>query len=233
VQEYVEIGSGGLIEKENLVEFHLLYSGPLHSAGYEQQRKEKHAIRKVFHSQLRYLWQSNRNLRRLAQMMGAGFYMQRGQPAIIPGVRSEQDTIAFGLAETAKNWNRSGFNFMPLVTGDLCLRCSLDILFLRMEERNYVLQGGDIDGRLKILFDSLRMADNASELPAGVKPENDEEPFFCLLQNDDLISEVRVNADQLLLLPGTKERDKHDVYLQIAVSLNTTTKLTQTGWAFE
>jgi hypothetical protein len=62
-EEYVEIGSGEPIGSENLVEFHLLYSGPLHSAGQENPRKEKHAIRKVFHSQLRRLWETHPNLR--------------------------------------------------------------------------------------------------------------------------------------------------------------------------
>jgi hypothetical protein len=63
-----------------------------------------------------------------------------------------------GALEIAKDWNQYGFKFLPLVTKKVCLRCSLDILFLRAEERNYVLQGGDIDRRLTVLFDALRIA---------------------------------------------------------------------------
>jgi hypothetical protein len=70
VETYYEVGSGVPIESENLVEFHLLYSGPLHSERYESQRKEKHAIRKVVHSQLRHLWKTHPNLKELAEGFG-------------------------------------------------------------------------------------------------------------------------------------------------------------------
>jgi len=238
VHKYVEIGSGEPIESENLVEFHLLYSGPLHSAGSANPRKEKHAIRKVFHSQLRHLWMSNSNLRRMADMIGRSAYAEEINEQLrkgeIPSAAdlSEEDAIQKGLLTWGKNWNRNGFNFLPLVAREFCLRCCLDILFLRVEDRNYVLQGGDIDGRIKILFDSLRMADSASELPPGAVPEADENPFFCLLENDDLISEVRVNTDRLLNLPGVREVSKSDVYLQITVRLNPTMKV-EHSWAFE
>jgi len=224
--EFVEIGSGVPIASEGLVEFHLLYSGPLHSTGYENPRKEKHSIRKVFHSQLRHLWETHPNLRERAQGEGEiGITMETA--AAMP----KAELFQRGVRGLGANWSRGGFNFVPLVTRKHCLRCGLDILFLRAEERNYVLQGGDIDGRLKILFDALRMAD-AGEFPEGAAPEADEEPFFVLLQNDDLISEVHVVTDRLLNLPGVKTVDKHDVYLQITVRLNPTVNRAET-WMFE
>src|SRR6266567_6989555 len=226
IQSYVEIGSAGPPDKENLVEFHLLYSGPLHSAGKESPRKEKHNSRKVFHSQLRHLWETHSNLRERVEGEGEIGMTREAAAALPPG-----ELFQRGARELGSKWNRGGFNFLPLVTRKLCLRCGLDILFLRAEDRNFVLQGGDIDGRLKILFDFLRMAD-VGELPAGATPEADEEPFFVLLQNDDLISEVRVNTDRLLNLPGVKTVDKHDVYLQITVRLNPTVNRADT-WMFE
>src|SRR5258708_9112041 len=183
VQSYVEIGSAGPIEKENLVEFHLLYSGPLHSAESEVQRKEKHAIRKVFHSQLRHLWETHPNLRDRAMGM-AEIGMTQEEYAVFYA-QSSGECFQRGVAQIASNWNLNEFNFLPLVTKKVCLRCSLDILFLRAEERNYILQGGDIDRRITTLFDALRIARQASELPIGAKPEEHEEPFFCLLENDD------------------------------------------------
>ena len=86
------------------------------------------------------------------------------------------------------------------------------------------------DGRLKALFDALRIAESG-ELPLKAIPEADEEPFHCLLQDDKLISEVRVNTGQLLKLPDAKPLDKHDVYLQITVRLNST-QMSQWSWAF-
>jgi hypothetical protein len=64
---FVVYGSQEPIEAENLVEFHLLYSGQLHSAG---RPTEKHAIRRIFHSQLRQLWGTNSNLKEMVARYG-------------------------------------------------------------------------------------------------------------------------------------------------------------------
>lgn len=221
MQEYIEIGSGDPIEEDNLVEFNLLYSGQLHVAS---RPREKHAIRKVFHSQLRQLWVTHPNLSEIAVF--------RGVPSENPEGLSREDFARRGLKQIAANWNRCGFNFLPLVTEQLCLHCALDILFLRREEKNYILQSGDIDGRLKTLFDALRIVDKKDELPPRAAPEQDEDPFFCLLQDDKLISEVHVKTGPLLMLPDTKIADKHDVYLQIGVRLNPTQRVHE-AWAFE
>jgi hypothetical protein len=48
--------------------------------------------------------------------------------------------------------------YIPLIRKSLHLACALDIQFLRHEEPGLlVLQGGDLDGRLKTLFDAMRM----------------------------------------------------------------------------
>ena len=70
------------------------------------------------------------------------------------------------------------------------------------------------------------MQRDANELPPRTVPDTDETPFFCLLEDDDLISEVSVNSGQLLMLPGSNVIDKADVYLQITVRLNAT----MIGW---
>jgi integrase len=54
-----------------------------------------------------------------------------------------------------------------------------------------LIKSGDIDGRLKTIFDALRMPKNLDET-ARQKPQDDEDPFFCLLEDDKLISEIRV-----------------------------------------
>ena len=200
------------------MEFHLLYAGKLHVNG---SVKEKHAIRQALHPQLRRLWMTTANLRRKAVFEGTRAHNDaRMKDDSLPLSLPEDEAISKGFDAMGWNWNKNNFAYVPLVTSDVTLRCSLDILFLRAEEKSYILQGGDIDGRLKTLFDGLRMHRNASELPYGA--EGDEQPFFCLLENDDLISEVRVNASQLLLLPGTQAIDPADVYLQITVRLNPT-----------
>jgi hypothetical protein len=88
-----------------------------------------------------------------------------------------------------------------------------------VEQSNYVMQGGDLDGRLKTLFDALRLPDNVAEA-GGVGPGEDENPFFCLLQDDKSISEVSVTTDQLLVLPHEREVKPNDAFLVIHVQIN-------------
>jgi hypothetical protein len=76
--------------------------------------------------------------------------------------------------------------------------CSLDILFLRPDYPGEVIKSGDIDNRLKTLFDALRIpGPDANEL-GGCLPEADEDPLYCLLEDDALITEVAVKTDVLL-----------------------------------
>jgi hypothetical protein len=58
---------------------------------------------------------------------------------------------------------------------------------------------GDLDNRLKILFDALRMPKpNSKELPPNAVPDDTEHPFFCLLEDDALITRVSIESDRLL-----------------------------------
>ena len=236
IQSYVEVGSAGPIDKEHLVEFHLLYEGPLHTDRSDKSRSQKHQIRRVFNRQLRRLWYTQPNLRRMACMQGWTAYAMdwtaktggEGSPPPI----TELEQIRWGTESFAKRWERCGVSFLPLVTPDLCLRCSLEILFLRMEERDWILQGGDIDGRVHVLFDALRMFRDCNDKPNGLTFGDGEFPMFCLLQDDTRGSDVSIDTGQLLLLPDKEIADEHDVYLQITVRLNPV-QHSQYGWVFE
>jgi hypothetical protein len=81
------------------------------------------------------------------------------------------------------------------------------------------MQGGDLDGRLKTVFDALRLPDNKAETNDAT-PTADEDPFFCLLQDDKLISEVSVTTDELLVLPNERQVKPNDAFLVIRVQIN-------------
>src|SRR5438105_10912291 len=98
------------------------------------------------------------------------------------------------------------------------LICSIDILLLRPDPPGKVLVSGDIDNRLKTLFDALRLPKGAQELVGYDKPEVDEKPFFCLLEDDSLITHVSVETDVLLQPTGTRF-DINDTRIVIAVRL--------------
>jgi len=119
-------------------------------------------------------------------------------------------------------YERCGYRFVPLIGGAFGAGtetvCALDILFLRRDPpgRGLVVTGGDIDNRIKVLFDALRLPENCDEL-RGLPRGEDEWPFFCLLENDNLITDVKVTTDQLLT-PLESDENINDVQLVIHVT---------------
>jgi hypothetical protein len=133
---------------------------------------------------------------------------------------TDAERFDFGIKATGMKWSRAGYEFVPLVTDDMALRCSLHVLLLRPEiGQKYILQRGDVDGQIKTLFDALRMPKNLDET-GKVAPQADESPFFCLLEDDRLITEVRVTTDRLLLLPNKPNVEPNDCFAIIYVKLN-------------
>lgn len=169
------------------MEFRLQYEGSLPAKDSSTGvKKTKHAIRKVIHKQLAELWKS-------AELQE------------LHNHRSAPDTLTY--AETIGNqFSVGAFKFVPFITEKLRLVCTLDILFLlRREDADSLISkpkdvyGGDLDNRLKILLDALRIPNNEDELPSGAHPDSVEQPYFyCLLQDDSLITKFQVEADKLL-----------------------------------
>jgi hypothetical protein len=94
--------------------------------------------------------------------------------------------------------------------------CSIDILFLRRDEPGNLLKsGGDIDNRLKVLFDGLRLPQTKDEVGDN-RPGVDEDPFYCLLEDDKLVTELKVTTDRLLVPLGNGQAE-NDVELILHV----------------
>jgi hypothetical protein len=226
-------------EDRRTMEFRLIYIGRVLAASRNDTRAAlKHEIRREFHPQLRRLWQVNHSLRRVTKFTGIEHYDANnprdftlenlGKP---PDVEDAEDFyLSLGAEVIAKRWERNSYQFWPLVTEEYCVRCSLDILFLRPEEPGMLIRSGDIDARIKTIFDALRMPKNLDEA-GGIGPQADENPFFCLLEDDKLISEVRVTTDSLLLLPREREVKPNDALLVIHVKLWPTKKAGM-DWGF-
>jgi len=200
------------------MEFRLLYQGELLPAGNTKRRAtEKHLIRRAFHPQLQRLWKVKPPLRELADHRGflrsSEIYHQSNV------VRAPEERFEIGIRTIGKEFHRAGFDLVPLVMKELALRCALDILLLRPEEDRFIFTQGDIDGQVKTLLDALRMPNDPSET-RDASPEADEHPLFCLLEDDKLISEIKVTTDQLLMLPRQKEVRANDCFVAIHVRLN-------------
>ena len=95
--------------------------------------------------------------------------------------------------------SRSLFNFIPMVWKLRCSPdCSVDVLFLRRDVRGSAnSHAGDIDNRHKTLLDALTIPSN-QQLPDKAAPKKDQEPFYCLFQDDCLVTHLSVEMDQWL-----------------------------------
>lgn len=176
-------------ESGNDMRFRLTYEGQLLGASKSDTRaKHKHEIRRVFHRQLKRLWDIVPHLAEVKQPL-------KGLPIFQHGVPDNQHEVIQSLANRFKCGD---FRLVPLVRSELQLTCELDILFLRPDAPGAVLASGDIDNRLKTLFDALRIPGQDSQEVAGCTPQDGEDPLFCLLQDDKLITRVSLETDTLL-----------------------------------
>jgi hypothetical protein len=106
--------------------------------------------------------------------------------------------------------------FMPLIASYNGLGCHLDIKFMRPGMRGNLFPGGDLDNRLKTLFDGLRMPREPQEIPDDGWLPDPAEKFFCLLEDDALITGFQV-ATEPLLTPATDSAS--EVRLEIGVKV--------------
>jgi hypothetical protein len=152
---------------------------------------EKHHIRRYFSSQLETLWK-------------------------IHPVLSRFDVNGSIQAGLAKRFEKGGVEIVPLILADFNLTCELDIALLRPDTPGkIILEGGDIDNRIKVLLDALRVPKDVNEMP--LKPgEVNPKRIYCLLQDDSLITGIRIKTDRLLT-PDTS--DKYEVCLFIRVTV--------------
>jgi hypothetical protein len=196
------------------VEFRLTYEGILLAESNRDESvrraraEHKHSIRKYLHPQLKQWWQMSP-------------YLQPREVTARPG------TAVFGRPSPAhtieglsKRFAICGYNFVPLATRDLELFCSVEILLLRQGMPGGVFtHGGDLDNRLKTLFDALTMPKDGAQIsPNYEKPGEGETPFFCLLEDDSVITRATVESDALLK-PVNDPPSESDVRAIITVKL--------------
>jgi hypothetical protein len=155
------------------LDFTLYYRGELKSNG---SPADKHEIRRRIHAQLKDLWQHLplSNFTRLLappEEYGEGSLIRR----------------------------KHGFNFVPLVAEYPGHVAELSIHLLWPASPGAIItSGGDLDNRVKTLLDALKIPAENNALPLGTVPESGEDPFFCLLEDDSLVTRPTVEADRLL-----------------------------------
>ena len=189
------------------VEFRLTYGGPLRADTRSARdiANHKQDLRKCFHRQLARLWVERPHLK--ASFVGG----------------EEEFGIGFGgldnrMEELAARFQRNGYRYVPLVTKDLEVSCAVDILYLRHGPVGHIIQRQDIDNRIKTLFDALKMPGDLQDLGNHISPSDGEDPFFCLVEDDSLITALSVQTD-LLLEPPSEPTTSNDARLLITVTI--------------
>ncbi len=178
------------------MEFRLSYRGELKGNG---GASHKHSLRRHFHSQLSELWK---------------------QPPL-----SDRQYLAAEASppgQISLSISRAGFRFVPLVSTRLHAVAELEVTLLRPGAPGQILLGGgDIDNRLKTLLDALKVPE-PNAIPKKTTPEPTENPFYCLLEDDKLVTALRVEADRLLDAQNDRE---------VLLVIKVVTKHTEATWA--
>ena len=157
------------------MELTLFYRGAL---GANKGKPEKHLLRRAFHQQLAQFWLQNplNDYRSLWDQTDHLF-------------KSEMDIRR----------KVGAYEFVPLVNEHMYLVADLRIQLLRPEPPGSMrAQSGDLDNRIKTLLDALRMPRVIDEIPSNEVPAEDEQPFFCLLEDDALIHSFSVTTHRWL-----------------------------------
>jgi hypothetical protein len=182
------------------VRFVLHYRGALRANGGPGH---KHELRQHFHHQLKKLWSQN-------PLSEAPLWLS-----------NPKDPNEYNFIRPL-----GAFTFAPLVTAEVDAVAELQLTLLRPEPPGgLITQGGDIDNRLKTLFDALSMPAHLNALPPNVVQKANEEPLFCLLEDDNLVTSVAVRTEQLL----EPVSDKSLVDITIAVRTRVTRQTFDNG----
>jgi hypothetical protein len=192
-REYAERDLG-----DPIMDFRLTYQGPLLAERDDPKRRiHKHAIRKAFHVQLNELWHTHPALK-----------FRTTIPVQFFDTSTQQTYTTTRLGVLASRYARHGVNWAPLINAEVFgTACSLSVLFLRPEAKGGIVKTGDLDNRVKLLFDALTIPQE-NELPTGFDPKTEADPFCCLLSDDSLITHFTVTADRLLV-PNQESTTAH------------------------
>lgn len=198
---------------EAVIQFHLTYSGPLFSSGNdscEGKSDHKHDIRLALHPQLKRLWKTSPALN--------GPKQKTGELQWTTGIDRPP---SMAISARADRFKIKPWCFVPLITKNMHFHCGIDVLVLHNEPIKPIQERGDLDGRLKTLFDALAVPDANQGYSDRTFPKH-HNPLFVLLQDDRQITKVSVNTSTLLEPLDSDKPDKfdpNDVRLLIRVKL--------------
>ena len=179
----------GLLIGNDNVEIRLEYRDeiPAEKPSKDHRSELKHLIRCEFSDQLRRRWRDSPALKEHHTVREDGLVGLPEGSKWESYYRPENQDDPFFRVEMC------GFAWVPLVTWHNRLGCELDITFVG-EGRSAITRDGDLDNRIKTLFDALRMPQRAAEVPGNMFGQGQQ--MYCLLEDDSLIRKFCVVAVQ-------------------------------------
>ncbi len=206
--------------------FRLVYDGPLASSQGTHKAQTQWEIRKNLHPQLAELWTFKPALLGHTEAHGA-FHQTEGGFWVVATTEGEGTPEERNRQRLLTPIERFGHRYLPLVRSSLFLTCTLDILFLRTDNPTGIVSpSGDLDNRIKVLFDALRPPLDQNERgPNGEIPD----PCHVLTEDDSLITSFAVRSDRLLHRPGAT---KDSVVLVMDVTVTPTQIKTELNSGF-
>lgn len=206
----------GSPDNGDTVKFTLSYEGPLPSCTTREKRKsEKQALRAEFSYQLAQVWGTepglSSRLKHFDKFDEAEFDPSTNRLYRKGALRKKP-------ARYGVTYELGGFCFVPLVTAQGNLWCELDLTLYRNGDPGHVISrhGADLDSHMKLLLDALRMPHTRDEL-AGATPA-DTGPFFCLLEDDRLVTRLSIDTRRWIRRTDQKKSDR-EVHVTIAVTV--------------
>jgi hypothetical protein len=183
------------------VRLFLKFDGELRGKG--RRKASRNTLRKHFHEQLKTFW-TNTSVLKDWETNGEYFGQKYSAP--------------MRLAEScAKEFQLERIAFVPLVSKGMKLKCSLDILMLVAHQNSGVFYGGDIDNRTKSLIDGLRKPQQSNEINDELQEFSPSNPLFTLLEDDNLIDELKIRYGTLNDLP--EDHKEHHVFALIEANV--------------
>lgn len=194
----------------------LKYAGKLVSAHSDNATRAKHELRRHFHIQLATLWSEHPLLKDTDPTTLQMAFRKSGRYEIERPIGSSGLLWRFPLG---------GYDIVPLVSHVHEVHCHLAMRIYRCRERgSIVYSGGDLDNQLKVLFDSLSMPkDETYSDRQNSSGAVTNETFFCLLEDDQLITKLSVES--FVLLDPSKKDHRNYVEADIEVHVEPVTPM--------
>lgn len=188
------------------MKFSIIYEGVLKSNG---NPKHKQDIRGNISLQLEKLWQ-------LKSMQSLREYAVGNKSAsLVDAFEQSLDIPTNPPKRGQRGWvqKKNDYFFLPVVSNELHMTAQISIVWFREEKPGNLMPSGDIDNRLKTLFDALQIPTQDQLRGISIENNSHNNPFYTVLEDDALISGINVDTKQLL-----KDVKQNEVLLHIEVT---------------